>query len=44
MVNTIAAKKEIGKFFFRYGFQNVLSSVPQHRLGEMVIGLAMKGN
>ena len=44
MVNMIAGKAETGKFFFQYGFQRLLTSVPQRRLEEMVIGLAMKGN
>ena len=44
MVNMVAGKAEIGKFFFRHGFQKLLTSVPQQRLEEMVIGLAMKGN
>lgn len=44
MVNMIAGKVETGKFFFGHGFQELLISVPQQRLGEMVIGLAMKGN
>ena len=44
IVNMIAGKAEIGKFFFRYGFQKLLSSVPQRRLGDMLIGLALKGN
>ena len=44
MVNMIAGKAETGKFFLRYGFQKLLTSVPQRRLEDMVIGLAMKGN
>jgi len=44
MVNMIAGKEETGKFFFRFGFESILTSVPQRRLGEMLIGLAMKGN
>ena len=44
MVNIIAAREEIGKFFYKYGFGDILSSVPQNRLAEMILGLAMKGN
>ena len=44
MTNMIAGKAEIGKFFFEHGFQKLLSSVPQRRLGDMLIGLALKGN
>ena len=44
MANIIAGRKAIGKFFYQYGFGEKLSSVPQKRLGEMICGLAMKGN
>ena len=44
MVNIIAAREEIGKFFYKYGFGDILSSVPQNRLAEMILGLAMKEN
>ncbi len=44
MVNIVAGKAETGKFFFQYGFESLLTSVPQRRLGKMLIGLAMKGN
>lgn len=44
MVNIIASRTQIGKFFYEYGFSEILSSVPQNRLGEIIIGLAMKGN
>ena len=36
MVNIIAGRKAIGKFFYQYGFGEKLSSVPQKRLGEMI--------
>ena len=44
MVNIIAAREETGKFFYKYGFGNILSSVPQNRLTEIISSLAMKGN
>lgn len=44
MVNIIAARTQIDKFFYEYGFNEILSSVPQNRLGEIISGLAMKGN
>ena len=44
MVDIIAARKQVGKFFYEYGFNEILSSVPQNRLGEIISGLAMKGN
>ena len=44
MVDIIAARKATGKFFYRYGFGEKLSSVPQKRLTEIICGLAMKGN
>lgn len=44
MANMIAETEAIGKFFFQYGFQEIMTSVPQRLLGDMIIGLAMKGN
>ena len=44
MVDIIAARKATGKFFYKYGFGENLSSVPQKRLTEIICGLAMKGN
>ena len=44
MANMIAETETIGKFFFQYGFQEILTSVPQRLLGDMITGLAMKGN
>ena len=44
MVDIIAARAQIGKFFYEYGFNEILSSVPQNRLVEIISGLAMKGN
>ena len=44
MVDIIAARQETGKFFYKYGFGDLLSSVPQNRLSEIIFGLAMKGN
>ena len=44
MVEIIAARTQIGKFFYEYGFHEILSSVPQNRLEEIIFGLAMKGN
>lgn len=44
MVDIITARQEIGKFFYKYGFGNILSSVPQNRLAEMISSLAVKGN
>ncbi len=44
MVDIIAARKAAGKFFYRYGFGENLSSVPQNRLTEIICSLAMKGN
>ncbi len=44
MVDIIAARKAVGKFFYRYGFGENLSSVPQNRLTEIICSLAMKGN
>ena len=44
MVDIIAAREEMGKFFYKYGFGNILSSVPQNRLTEIISSLAMKGN
>ena len=44
MVNIITAREEIGKFFYQYGFGQILSGVPQERLAEIISGLAMKGN
>ena len=44
MVDMIAARKEIGKFFYGKGFGEILSSVPQNRLAEIIASLAMKGN
>ena len=43
MVDIIAGRKAIGKFFYQYGFGENLSSVPQKRLMEIICGLAMKG-
>ena len=44
MVDIIAAREETGKFFYKYGFGDILSSVPQNRLTEIIYSLAMKGN
>lgn len=44
MVDIIAGRKEVGKFFYSYGFEKNLSGVPQNRLAEMICSLAMKGN
>jgi len=44
MGNIVTAKKEIDKFFYDYGFQEILTSVPQNRLGDILTGLARKGN
>ena len=44
MIDIIAARQEIGKFFYTYGFGEILSSVPQTRVGEIIAGLSMKGN
>ena len=44
MVDMIAARQEIFKFFYEYGFSEILSSVPQNRLSEIMSSLAMKGN
>lgn len=44
MIDIIPATREIGKFFWEYGFNEILTSVPQKRLGDMILGLAMKGN
>lgn len=44
MVDIIAARQEIGKFFYKHGFGDILSSVPQSRLSEIISGLGMKGN
>ena len=44
MVDMITARQAIGKFFYAYGFGEILSSVPQNRLGEIIAGLSMKGN
>ena len=44
MVDMIAAREEIGKFFYECGFGAILSSVPQNRLLEIISSLAMKGN
>ena len=44
MVDMIAAQQEIGKFFYENGFGELLSSVPQNRLGEIIFSLAKKGN
>lgn len=44
MVDIIAARAEIGKFFYEYGFNKILSSVPQNHLVEIISDLAMKGN
>lgn len=44
MVDIITARQEIGKFFYENGFGELLSSVPQNRLVEIICSLAMKGN
>ena len=44
MVDIITAWQEVGKFFYAYGFGEILSSVPQTRLGEIIFSLALKGN
>ena len=44
MVNIIAAREKIGKFFYQYVFGEILSGVPQNRLAEIISGIAMKGN
>ncbi len=44
MGDIITAKKEIDKFFYDYGFQELFTSVPQNRLGDIITGLALKGN
>ena len=44
MVDIIAARQEIGKFFYENGFGELLSSVPQNRLVEIISSLAMTGN
>lgn len=44
MVDIVTARQEIGKFFYKYGFGEKLSSVPQKRLAEIITSLAMKGN
>ena len=44
MVDMIAARQEIGKFFYECGFGTILSSVPQNRLLEIISSLTMKGN
>ena len=44
MVDIVTARQEIGKFFYKYGFGETLSSVPQNRLAEIISSLAMKGN
>ncbi len=44
MVDITAARKKIGKFFYEYGFGEILSGVPQNRLAEIITSLAMKGN
>lgn len=44
MVDIIAARVQIGKFFYECGFNEILSNVPQNRLEEIISGLAMKGN
>ena len=43
MVDMIAARQEIGKFFYECGFGAFLSSVPQNRLLEIISSLAIKG-
>ena len=44
MVDIVTARQEIGKFFYEYGFGEILSGVPQNRLTEIISSLAMKGN
>ena len=44
MTDIIAGRKATGKFFYQYGFGEILSSVAQKRLTEIICGLAMKGN
>lgn len=44
MVDIVTARHEIGKFFYEYGFGEILSGVPQNRLTEIISSLAMKGN
>lgn len=44
MVDIIAARNAVGKFFYSYGFGKILSGVPQNRLAEIICSLAMKGN
>ena len=44
MVDIATARQEIGKFFYKYGFGEKLSSVPQNRLAEIISSPAMKGN
>ena len=38
----ITARQEIGNFFYGYRFGDILSSVPQNRPAEIILGLAMK--
>lgn len=38
------AREQIGKFFYEYGFNKILSSVPQNHLVETISGLAMNGS
>lgn len=44
MTNIIPAARRISKFFWEYGFNEILTSVPQARLRDIIMGLAMKGN
>ena len=44
MVNIITAQEEIGKFFHQYGMTEILKGVARKRLGEIISGIAMKGN
>lgn len=38
MANMIAETEAIGKFFFQYGFQEILTSVPQRLLNSYYEG------
>ena len=39
--NSVAENRQV---FYGYGFGDILSSVPQNRLAEIILGLEMKGN
>ena len=44
MMSIITAKEQIGKLFYENGFGEILSSVPQNRLAEIISSLCLKGN